>query len=175
MVYGFVKQSGGHVQVRSKIGSGTSVGLFLPAVTAPQPNLADAAPASNRVPSASGEAILVVEDDARVRRVTVARLVDAGYTILEASNAAEALARLAAHPEIRLVFTDVIMPGGMSGDELARQVRLQHPKTKILFASGFAEPAVARREQAVARNWLSKPYSTRDLTTKVRELLGQVP
>lgn len=175
MVYGFVKQSGGYAQIRSEIGTGTSILIFLPAAVALPPETADYAAAAERTLRASGEAILVVEDDARVRRVTVARLLDAGYTVLEASNAAEALTRLAAHPELRLVFTDVIMPGGMSGDELAREVRLQRPDVKILFASGYAEPAVAGREQAIAANWLSKPYTAKDLTTKVRKLLTQEP
>jgi len=169
MVYGFVKQSGGHVQLNSEVGRGTSVRLFLPAAEAERlpavPTSIDAP-----VPLMGQETILVVEDDARVRRVAVARLADAGYTIVEAANGAEALARLAANPEVKLLFTDVVMPGGMNGDELAREVRLRRPDVKILFTSGYAEPAVAGRERA-GGSWLRKPYTAQELSSKMRELL----
>ena len=78
---------------------------------------------------------------------------------------------LEAGPDIRLVFTDIVMPGGMTGDELAREVRRRRPAVKILFTSGYAEPQVAGRELADAGNWLKKPYTAKDLTLKLRELL----
>jgi PAS domain S-box-containing protein len=174
MVYGFVKQSGGYLQIQSEVGKGTIVRLFLPAMSAALASDAvEAASTTDRPARASGECILVVEDDSRVRRVSVARLESAGYTVLEAASSAEALALFATHPEIRLVFTDVVMPGGMSGDELAREIRSRRPGAVILFTSGYAEPAVASREQAIAPNWLSKPYTARDLIATVRNLLGQ--
>ncbi len=117
------------------------------------------------------ESILVVEDDPRVRRVTIARLKDAGYQVIEAATAAQGLVLLAAHPEIALLFTDIVMPGEMSGDELAREVQAIRPDIKILFTSGYAEPSIARRELAEARSWLKKPYTARELASWLRELL----
>lgn len=173
MVYGFVKQSGGHVQLYSEPGQGTSVRLFLPAAGI-------AAVGSDTVPAVGGETdrsrgrgetILVVEDDVRVRRVAVARLNDIGYAVIEAANGAQALEHLGAHPEIRLLFTDIVMPGGMSGDDLAREVRTRWPGIRILFTSGYSEPRVAGREVAEPANWLRKPYTARDLAQRLREML----
>jgi PAS domain S-box-containing protein len=170
MVYGFVKQSGGHVQIYSDVGRGTSIRLFLPAA-APEA-ASPQAPAAESTQAPTGqEAILVVEDDARVRRVTVARLRDAGYRIIEASTGPQALALLDTHPEVDVLFTDVVMPGGMNGDELARRVRERRPDIKVLFTSGYAEPLVAGREQAESGAWLRKPYTAADLARRVRELL----
>ncbi|HVW94149.1 MAG TPA: PAS domain S-box protein [Devosia sp.] len=173
MVYGFVKQSRGHVQIYSDVGRGTSVRLFLPAeqpdvLAAGHPVPAAAAP----VLSAADEHILLVEDDPRVRRVTKARLLAAGYSVIEAETGAEALAQLAENPDIDLLFTDVVMPGGMTGDQLAVEVRARRPDIKILFTSGYAEPVVAGREQA-SGNWLRKPYTAVELTERLRKLLDK--
>jgi len=173
MVYGFAKQSGGHVQIYSEVGHGTSVRLFLPAAGA---DVEDAAASGRDKPGPGAsppghECILVVEDDARVRRVAVARLKDAGYDVIEAVAGREALAAIEAHPEIRLLFTDIVMPGGMTGDELAREVRIIRPDVKILFTSGYAEPSVAGRELAEAGSWLKKPYTAKELAARLRELL----
>lgn len=174
MVYGFTKQSGGHVQIYSEVGQGTSVRLFLPAASmvAPQaePVSADGHLPPSGLPGGS-ETILVVEDDARVRRVAVARLEDMTYRVLQAETAAEALGVLGAHPEVALLFTDIVMPGGMSGDELAREARKLRPGLKIIMTSGFAEPSVAVRELAAEASWLKKPYSAMDLAVRIRELL----
>jgi len=174
MVYGFTKQSGGHVQIYSEVGQGTSVRLFLPAASmvAPQaePVSADGHLPPSGLPGGS-ETILVVEDDARVRRVAVARLEDMTYRVLQAETAAEALGVLGAHPEVALLFTDIVMPGGMSGDELAREARKLRPGLKIIMTSGFAEPSVAVRELAAEASWLKKPYSAMELAVRIRELL----
>lgn len=157
MVYGFVMQSGGHVQLYSEPGQGTSVRLFLPAAQGvSQPAQLGAGEGAAPEPIPRGhEAILVVEDDARVRRVVVSRLREAGYTVIEAEAAASALQLLADHPEISLVFTDMIMPGGMNGGELAQHVRKLRPDVKMLFTSGCAEPGAAGK---TAGSWLQKPY-----------------
>ena len=170
MVYGFVRQSGGHIQIYSELERGTSVRIFLP--------LADAAHASGESGSSAAETvalprgsetILVVEDDVRVRRVTTARLRSLGYEAIEAENGAAALRLLAAHPSIAMLFTDVVMPGGMNGDELAEAALAAKPNLKVLFTSGYAEPAVARLG---AGAWLKKPYTAADLAEKVREMLS---
>ncbi len=171
MVYGFVKQSGGHIQLYSEPGQGTSVRFFLPAVHGDRIGGKIAKPAAGDEILRGHEAILVVEDDPRVRRVAVSRLKDAGYQVVEAETAAQALILLAEHPDIALLFTDIAMPGGMTGDELAREVRAMRPDIKILFTSGYAEPRIAGRELARARSWLKKPYTAMELAARLRELL----
>ena len=173
MVYGFVKQSGGNIQIYSELGQGTSVRIFLP--------LAESVPSSEELAPGAGEmdamprgseTILVVEDDARVRRVTTARLRSLGYEVIEADNGAAAFALLAAHPKIAMIFTDVVMPGGMNGDELAEAALAAKPDLKVLFTSGYAEPAVARQGLG-AGAWLKKPYTAAELAEKVSEILSQ--
>ena len=112
-----------------------------------------------------------MEDDARVRRVAVSRLIDLGYEVIEAENGAAALERLKQHSDIALLFTDVVMPGGMTGDELAEIVRRERPEIKVLFTSGYAEPEIAGRELAASGSWLKKPYTARELAERLRELL----
>ena len=173
MVYGFLKQSGGHVQLYSEVGQGTSVRMFLPATRAPG-EIAPAGDKASPTPAdlpAGHETILLVEDDSRVRRVAKARLVEAGYKVVEATTGAEALAALALNPQVDLLFTDIVMPGGMTGDELAREVRLRQPGIKVLFTSGYAEPHLAGREFASSGSWLKKPYTARELAARLRKLL----
>jgi PAS domain S-box-containing protein len=171
MVYGFVKQSGGNVQLYSEVGRGTSIRLFLPAAdTLPLGEAAETGDAA-RLPGGA-ETILVVEDDPRVRRVTAARLRESGYHILEAATATEALEILDRGAHVDLLFTDVVMPGGMTGDQLAAKVRAERPAITILLTSGYAEPVVAGREQAESGNWLHKPYTAADLANRVRTLLN---
>ncbi|OJY73486.1 MULTISPECIES: PAS domain-containing sensor histidine kinase [unclassified Rhizobium] len=172
MVYGFAKQSGGLVQLYSEIGQGTSIRIFLPAQKARSTIESTRADTDKKPDIPQGfERILVVEDDARVRRVTVSRLLDAGYNVIEASNGAEALALFQENHDIALLFTDVVMPGGMAGDELAHKVRALRPEIKVLFTSGYAEPTIAGRELAEAGSWLKKPYTARQLAIRLRELL----
>ena len=170
MVYGFVKQSGGHVQIYSEVGHGTTVRIYLPIrdedgrVAAGRP-----APAAG---AASGETILVVEDDQRVRRVSVRRLKELGYGVIEVESAAAALEALGKGDPVDLVFTDVVMPGGMTGVELAQEIRRRHPELKVLFTSGYADPAMIEGGMlATDAGWLGKPYSRADLASKLRELL----
>ena len=173
MVYGFVKQSGGNIQIYSELGQGTSVRIFLPLAESVQTSgeLASGAAEMGAMPRGS-ETILVVEDDARVRRVTAARLRSLGYEVIEADNGAAAFLLLAAHPKIAMIFTDVVMPGGMNGDELAEAALAAKPDLKVLFTSGYAEPAVARQGLGVGA-WLKKPYTAAELAEKVREILSQ--
>jgi CheY-like chemotaxis protein len=170
MVYGFVRQSGGNIQIYSELGRGTSIRIFLPLAEADtSEDLARGAAEMGAMPRGS-ETILVVEDDPRVRRVTIARLRGLGYQVIEADSGAAALALLAAHPEIAAIFTDVVMPGGMSGDELAAAALAAKPDLKVLFTSGYAEPAVAQQGLG-AGAWLKKPYTAAELAGKIREIL----
>ncbi|EIM28821.1 hybrid sensor histidine kinase/response regulator [Microvirga lotononidis] len=172
MVYGFVKQSGGHVTIYSEIGHGTTIRMYLPrAATLEESTEAPAPSTSVDALRGQGEAVLLVEDEARVRRMTAARLYDLGYRVLDAANGPAALALLDLHPEIELLFTDMVMPGGMTGTDLAEAVRSRRPKTKVLFTSGYAEPDVVRRGQETEARWLKKPYSTLELARTIREVL----
>ncbi len=172
MVYGFAKQSGGFIQLYSEIDRGTCVRVFLPAAHKAKESAHEKG-AKERSQSIPGgvEKILVVEDDPRVRRVAVSCLSNAGYAVVEAANGHEALERIDEHPDVALLFTDVVMPGGITGDELAALVRSRHPGIKILLTSGYAEPAVAGRELAFSGSWLKKPYTARELAIRLRELL----
>jgi PAS domain S-box-containing protein len=176
MVYGFARQSGGNIQLYSEPGQGTSVRMFLPAAERSGDGQA-AELRTDQVPSpppGGTEKILVVEDDARVRRVAVSRLTSFGYAVVEAEDGAQALSQLERHADIALLFTDVVMPGGMTGDELANRVRAERPHIKVLFTSGYAEPAIAGRELAHSGSWLKKPYTARELALRLRELLDQI-
>ena len=116
------------------------------------------------------ETILVVEDDPRLRRVVTRRLRSLGYQVIEAENGTNALRLLAAHPEIAMIFTDFVMPGGMNGNELADAAFAARPDIKVLFTSGYAEPAAARR-QLRAGAWLKKPYTAIELADRIRDAL----
>lgn len=125
---------------------------------------------ARQAPPHGTERILVVEDDERVRRVAVARLMTAGYSVLQAGDAARALDVLSTSEPVDLLFTDIIMPGGMTGDELARQAVLLRPGLKVLFTSGYAEPSIANHSIPTT-SWLKKPYTAQELAIRLRQLL----
>jgi PAS domain S-box-containing protein len=171
MVYGFVKQSNGHITIDSEVGRGTTVKIYLPraSVTAPAE-----APSGNREISllTNNERILVVEDNESVRTVVVTQLTDAGYRILEAETAVAALALLDDHPDIDLMFSDVVMRGGMNGYELALEARKRRPDLKILLTSGYEMNAIASGSDDAERfELLKKPYRKLDLANKLRQVL----
>jgi signal transduction histidine kinase/CheY-like chemotaxis protein len=172
-VYGFVKQSGGHVKIDSAPGQGTKVQLFLPRLMTPQ---AETAPASSdhAVPLAKGsETILVVEDEDQVRAFSVDMLTELGYRVAQAANGAAALRVLDADPSISLLFTDVGLPGGMNGQQLAEEALLRRPNLKVLFVSGYSREAIINRGRAGASMALiGKPFTYPVLAQKIRELLG---
>jgi CheY-like chemotaxis protein len=171
MVYGFVKQSGGNIQLYSEQGRGTSVRIFLPLAESAWPSSEPGPGASDATDMLRGsETILVVEDDVRVRKVTTARLRRLGYQVIEAENGIAALAMLAGNPEVAMIFTDVVMPGGISGDELAEAALTARPDIKILFTSGYAEPAIARQGLG-AGAWLKKPYTAAEPAETIHDIL----
>jgi two-component system cell cycle sensor histidine kinase/response regulator CckA len=172
MVYGFAKQSGGHIKIYSEVGRGTTVRLYLPRGAADQKSLT-ADPPENVGDVAAGATILVVEDDADVRSVAINQLMALGYRVMEAKDGKVALALLGQDQSVDLLFTDVVMPGGMSGPDLAREARTIRPALKILFTSGYAEAAVGRGGQiSEYGRLLAKPYLIGDLARKVREALA---
>ena len=175
MVYGFMKQSGGHIKIYSEIGHGTVVRLYFPRTgAAAAPSAAPEAPAPQETAVAHGELILVVEDNADVRRTAVSQLRDLGYRTIQAANGKEALAQLDGASQIALVFTDIVMPGGMTGWELGTAIKAVRPDLPILYTSGFSESSVQDdRAHAASRQFLPKPYRKRDLAQKLQQLLGE--
>ena len=171
MVYGFAKGSGGHASIYSEVGVGTTVNLYLPKETLSETGTVASQPVA-AADAGRGETVLVVEDDERVRRLSVKRLQQLGYTTLEAPDGPSALATLTSEPDVDLLFTDLVMPGGMSGYELCERVRATRPSVRILMTSGYTEDFV-RHETSDNGNTriLRKPYRTADLAKAVRQAL----
>jgi PAS domain S-box-containing protein len=169
MVYGFVKQSAGHIKIYSEEGHGTTIKMYLPPGTGTA-----GAPAGGRATEIHGgsETILVVEDDALVKDYVLAQLHSLGYRTLAAANATEALAIAAAGHAFDLLFTDVIMPGAMNGRELANALQKERPDLKVLFTSGYTENAIihhGRLDSGVLL--LAKPYRKSDMAQMIRRAL----
>lgn len=172
MVHGFVHQSKGHVEIESQVGWGTTVRIYLPRVEGEPDKFASQVQAAPR----GQERILLVEDNEEVRDHVSAMLSGLGYDVLCASGGQEALELLNRAGEIDLLFTDVMMPGGMNGREVALAARSTRPGLKVLFTSGYAEGALqrdGRLEPGVLL--LAKPFRKRDLAQKVREALTAAP
>ena len=170
MVYGFVKQSGGHVKIYSEVGEGTTVKLYLPRVHQSEDVLTD----TRSVPVRGGqETVLVVEDDDDVRETAVAMLSELGYRVLKARDAASGLTVVESGVAIDLLFTDVVMPGPLRSPELARKAKERLPNLAVLFTSGYTENAIVhggRLDPGV--ELLGKPYTREQLARKVRHVLG---
>jgi signal transduction histidine kinase len=167
MIYGFVKQSGGHLKMYSEVGRGTAIRLYLPVASGP----ADATRTNfleEAMPLADGETILVVEDDEDVRRLVQRQLRELGYMVLSATDGRDALRRIE-EQRIDLLFTDIVMPGGMSGIELGALAARARPGLRILYTSGFTRAGPT--ELSNEAHLLTKPYRKRDLALRVRELL----
>ena len=177
MVFGFVKQSGGHVRITSAVGGGTAVRLFLPRATdadaASPPPPARRPDAVSEVPRGSAT-VLVVEDEQAVRDVAVAMLRDLGYRVLEAEDGEGAMRSIAVHgPAIALLLTDVVLPGRLRGRELARQALAARPGLRVLFMSGYTADAITHdgRLDAGVR-LISKPFQREELARRVAEELA---
>ncbi|MBW4090644.1 MAG: PAS domain S-box protein [Proteobacteria bacterium] len=170
-VYGFVRQSGGHVKIYSEVGAGTTIKIYLPRLMQQdEPRSEPAAP--EPIPGGRGEIVLVVEDETEVRHLSVELLRELGYEVLEAPNGAAALRLIDRHPDIALVFTDVGLPGGMNGRQLADAVRRRRPELKILFTTGYARNAIVhhgRLDPGV--ELITKPFTFTALATKLRQVL----
>jgi PAS domain S-box-containing protein len=170
-VFGFVKQSGGHVRIYSEIGQGTTVRIYLPRAPA------DATPGTERTSPAAAptgsETILVVEDDHDVRTAVIGMLADLGYSVIEAANPDEALRHLQAN-RVDLLFTDVVMPGSMTVQQMVEAALRLRPEMEVLFTSGYTQNAIihhGRLDEGV--HLISKPYKRDQLARKLRSLLDR--
>ncbi|MGI3778574.1 MAG: CHASE3 domain-containing protein [Janthinobacterium lividum] len=175
MVFGFVRQSGGHVKIHSAPGEGTTVRLYLPrpagGATPAAASAASRAPAE--LPRGSA-CVLVVEDDAAVREIACAILGELGYRVLEAADGEEALRTFGAHAAaVDLLLTDMVLPGPLRGRDVAERVAAMRPEVRVLFMSGYAEDTVARHGQPGEDvPLIGKPFRREQLARKVAEVLG---
>jgi PAS domain S-box-containing protein len=172
MVYGFTKQSGGHVAIYSELGHGTVVKLYLrQAMGEPEPSVA----IKPEETAQNGERVLMVEDDDLVRAHALRLLESLGYNVTAACNGPEALELLRKDVPCDLLFTDVIMPGGMTGPQLAEAARALRPDLRVLYTSGYTEDAIVHNGRVdPGINLLHKPYHKRDLAAKLRAVLSEV-
>ncbi|MDO7835979.1 CHASE3 domain-containing protein [Sphingobium sp. HBC34] len=171
-VFGFVKQSRGHVKIYSEPGEGTVIKIYLPRYYGAETVQGYAAPATDSLPRARGEEIiLVVEDEDRVRHMSVDSLRELGYTVVQASDGEQALEMLTIQPRIDMLFTDIVMPG-INGRQLADRATTQRPGLKILYTTGYTRNAIVHNgmlDPGVAL--LAKPFTFDQLATKVRQVL----
>jgi PAS domain S-box-containing protein len=175
MVYGFVKQSGGHVRINSEAGSGTTVWLYLPRSLVAAAGTETAPVAPKDLPTGT-ETILFVEDDAMVRMHTGRQIVGLGYNVIAAEHATDAIAKVEEGCVPDLLFTDVVMPGGINGRQLALELRRRWPGLRVLYTSGYAHGRLTIDGETVPSKYvLGKPYRRADLAAKLREVLDAPP
>jgi two-component system NtrC family sensor kinase len=175
MVYGFAKQSGGHIKIYSEPGEGTTIKLYFPRATdtrdLPEWSVEERSAPRAR-PKGGTETVLLVEDDQEVQRFASETLRDLGYTVHTASEGAAALKLLASEPNITLLFTDVILPNGMNGRQLADEARRRQPTLRVLYATGYTRNAIIHHGRLDADvELLTKPFSAEALARKVRQIL----
>jgi CheY-like chemotaxis protein len=170
-VYGFIKQSNGHIKIYSEPGQGTVVKLYLPRLMNDQQSVE--AEVESEVPLGGlGELILVVEDDDAVRTFSSETLRELGYRVLVAPNGRAGLALLARYPDVGLLFTDVGLPGGMTGQQLADRARQQRPDLPVLFTTGYARNAIVHGGILdPGTSLLPKPFTHAALAAKIRSAL----
>jgi CheY-like chemotaxis protein len=171
-VYGFVRQSGGHVRIDSEPGEGTTIKIYLPRLVIHENEAVETAPMRADLVPGGGETVLVVEDEEDLRAYTTDALRELGYRVLEAADGQMALEILDRHPEVDLLFTDVVLPGGMTGRALADEVCQSRPDLKILFTTGYTKSAIVhdgRLDPGV--QMIGKPFTYVELASKVRRLI----
>jgi two-component system NtrC family sensor kinase len=175
MVYGFVKQSRGHIKIYSEAGEGTSIKIYLPRLmdeNAVEPWLPNEPVHSAEASVKRPERILLVEDDEEVNRFSSEVLRDEGYEVISTHEAASGLRLLDANPDVRLLFTDVVLPGGMNGRQLADEALRRRPDLKVLFTTGYTRNAIIHHGRLDADvELLTKPFTSDALAKKVRQIL----
>jgi PAS domain S-box-containing protein len=178
-VYGFTQELGGTVTIYSEIGHGTTVSVYLPRSDGPQPNTPQPNITKERsndvVPISAGEVVLLVEDNVEVRHVTASRLAELGYRVIDVDAGPAALEVLKSEQAVDVVFSDIVMAGGMSGFDVAQWVHTHRPGLKMLLTSGYANEALRVQDrQAASLKILRKPYNRSDLARALRQTLDGV-
>jgi PAS domain S-box-containing protein len=174
MIYGFAKQSGGNLKIYSEVGHGTTVRLYMPRHAAEPAAAAAESRAMAPEQPRGGETILLVEDDPLVRNFVALQLRDLGYRVIEAANGPQARDLLDGDAAIDLLLTDVVMPGGVTGLQVADAAKRRRPNLKTLFTSGYTENSIVHQGRLDAGvHFLSKPFRRQELATKVREALDE--
>ncbi|MGH7971133.1 MAG: ATP-binding protein, partial [Limisphaerales bacterium] len=171
MIYGFARQSGGHVKVYSEVGHGTSVKLYLPRAMEGAATMATESPDESSLPRGA-ETVLVAEDNEALRHMAVEQLVSLGYRVLDAESGEAALAIVLGGGHVDLLFSDVVMGGRLTGIDLAHESRKNRPGLRVLLTTGYADPALLTRISSVG-TFLRKPYRKRDLALKLRSILDE--
>jgi CheY-like chemotaxis protein len=173
-VYGFVRQSAGHVRIYSEVGEGTIVKIYLPRHVGADENAAEIERKSDAHGAIGAENILVVEDDDALRIYAVEILSDLGYSVSAASNGVAALDIIDRRHDIDLLFTDIVMPGGMNGRQLANEAVRRRPGLKVLFTTGYTRNAIVhhgRLDPGV--EMIGKPFTFQELAARIRLLLDR--
>jgi CheY-like chemotaxis protein len=171
-VYGFVRQTGGHIRIYSEVGEGTTVKLYLPRAPADAPERETSERLLALSTEGGPETILVVEDHVELRAFSTGVLRELGYNVVEASSGRVALEVLQTNSDFDLLFTDVVLPDGMSGRELADEAVRRRPGLKVLFTTGYTRNAIVHNGKLdPGVNLISKPFTYEQLAAKVRALL----
>jgi len=158
MVYGFVRQSGGQIWLNSEEGRGTTIKIYLP---------------RTQQVAGGNEVVLVIEDQFELRQAVVAVLEGLGYRVLPAADGRAALEILEGTPDLDLLFSDVVLPRGLSGAQVAARVRRSHPRARVLFTSGYTRNALDGDGELVGIELLTKPFGKKDLAARVRAVLDR--
>jgi CheY-like chemotaxis protein len=173
-VYGFVRQSAGHVKIYSELGEGTTLKIYLPRYAGDDVHHEASQRGSESNDAIGAETILVAEDDEALRSFTIEILGELGYRVLDAANGPKALEIIDRDEDIDLLFTDVVMRGGINGRELANEAKRRRPKLKVLFTTGYTRNAIihhGRLDPGV--NLIGKPYTVTELGARIRALLDE--
>jgi PAS domain S-box-containing protein len=173
-VYGFVRQSNGHVRIYTEVGEGTTIKIYLPRLIGASEEAAEKPATRPATAQGSGETILVVEDEPDLRAYTIEALCDLGYRVLEAADGREALEIFKKHPEIKLLFTDVVLRGGMNGRTIAEEVVRLRPGLPVLFTTGYTSNAIVHHGRLdPGMHLIGKPFTYAELASKVRRMLDR--
>jgi len=173
MVYGFVKQSGGLINIYSELEHGTTISLYLPIAEGVYPDVPAIDKAVSKTHSNGGETVLIVDDEVDLLEVAVVYLEDMGYRVLHATDGPSALAIIAHEGNIDLLITDIIMPGGMNGVQLAARAQQLKPSIKIIYSSGFTSDALSEKSgMKIDAPLLNKPYQRKEFVDMVRRVMG---
>jgi CheY-like chemotaxis protein len=173
-VYGFIKQSGGHIKIYSELGEGTTVRLYLPRLRERSPAVQEDTPVVQPPPLGGQETILIVEDNDEVRAYTTDILRELGYEVFEATEGDTALSLIASEPRIELLFTDVGLPGPFNGRQIADEARKLRSDLKVLFTTGYAQNAIIHQGRLdLGVQLIVKPFNFAGLAAKIRQMFEE--